>query len=40
MFAVPGMVEDDIPPPPEEMVWDGDFGLKLGMSPFSERADG
>jgi len=40
MFAVPDMIEDDIPPPPEEMVLEDDFGLKLGMSPLSDRADG
>jgi len=40
MFAVPDMIEDDIPPPPEEMVWDDDFGLKLGMFSSSDGADG
>jgi len=40
MFAPADMVEDDIPPPPEEMVWEDDCGLKLGMSPLSDIADG
>jgi len=40
MFAAAGVMEDDIPPPPEEMVWEGDFGLHLGKSPLKDRAEG
>jgi hypothetical protein len=32
MFAATDLMEDDITPPSEELVWEDDFGLKLGMS--------
>ena len=39
MFAAADMMEDDIPPPSEDLVWEDDFGLHLGMSPLRDGAD-
>ena len=40
MFAAAEVMQDDIPPPSEEPIWEDDFGLKLGMSPLESVADG
>jgi hypothetical protein len=39
MFAAADLVDDDIPPPSEEPVWEDDFGLHLGESPLRSIAD-